>query len=302
MQPAIESQGSVLVIGADGVIGRALATLLEQRGHVVLRTTRRGGAALPLDIARDSSVWPIPEGVTSACLCAAITATTACQKSPKVARSVNVDGTVTLAQRLGDMGIHVVFPSSNMVFDGAIPHQAADADPCPVTAYGEMKAEAEELLLGTVATSCVVRLSKVIEPDMPLLAGWLNSLQAQRPIHPFSDLSMAPIPLRLAADLLARSCVSRTSGILQLSARDEVTYAEAANYLVTEAGLDGSCVQPTTAIASGLPREQVVLHTTLDSGRSDRLFGIPAPSPWVALDDVAAAWKQYLAGFRSPAS
>ena len=46
--------GGVLVVGADGMIGAAVAARLEATGHDVIRTSRRSSPdTLPLDLAAE---------------------------------------------------------------------------------------------------------------------------------------------------------------------------------------------------------------------------------------------------------
>ena len=94
------ADGSVLVVGADGAIGAAVAARLEVGGHPVIRTSRRGTpGTVPLDLATDPATWRLPKGVSTAVLCAAVTSTEACRNHPDEARRVNVEATVELGRR-----------------------------------------------------------------------------------------------------------------------------------------------------------------------------------------------------------
>lgn len=276
---------AILVVGSDGLLGGSLARRLARAGRRVLRTTRHGGdGAILLDLAADPGTWSIPDDPVVACLCAAVTSTDRCRERPEAARAVNVTGTLELARRLVARGGRIVFPSTNMVFDGGVPFQRADAAPSPRSAYGRLKAEVEEALLARDASTCIVRLTKVLGGRVPLFERWAASLRAGDPIRPFSDLVMAPVTLAHAVDVLARACTDAVTGILQVSSCRDVSYAEAALRLAAILPAEAGLVRPVPA--SGV--EHVARHTTLDTSRVRAEFGLEPPEPWDAIDAAAA--------------
>ena len=267
----------VLVVGADGSIGAAVATRLEAAGIVVVRTSRRGTAGSePLDLTAAAATWRLPPDLSAAVLCAAVTSTEACRNHPDEARRVNVEATVELGRRLAAAGSRLVFLSTNMVFDGSVPHVAAAAARRPRTAYGRMKAEAEEALLAIDGATTVVRLTKVVTGSLPILVGWRDALRRGEAIRPLSDLVMAPVSLNLAATV-----------ILQVSARADVSYADVARRLADRWGFPADRVAPATAAEAGVRLEHLPAHTTLDASIVRDRLGIESPDPWAAIEEAA---------------
>lgn len=169
--------GGVLVIGAEGMIGAAVSTRLEATGLRVVRTSRRGTAgSLPLDLAAVPAGWTPPAGIATAVICAAVTSTEVCRLQPDAARRVNVEAPLELGRRIAAAGGRIVFLSTNMVFDGSVSGVKADAERCPRTAYGRMKAEAEAGLFGLGNAATVVRLTKVVGRTLPVIEGWRTAL------------------------------------------------------------------------------------------------------------------------------
>jgi dTDP-4-dehydrorhamnose reductase len=192
--------GGVLVIGADSTIGAAVASRLEAAGARVVRTSRRGTAgSRPLDLAAVPDAWRPPEGIAAAVICAAVTSTEVCRTRPDEARRVNVEAPVDIGRRIAACGGRVVFLSTNMVFDGSVPLVPADAERCPRTAYGRMKADAEEGLLAVGDATTVVRLTKVVDRALPVVDGWRAALARGEEVRPFADLPIAPVSLHLAS-------------------------------------------------------------------------------------------------------
>src|SRR5690606_29433404 len=148
---AREDTGSWLVVGGDGMIGRALVRRLADARRPYLSTTRRHGAVGPrrpyLELAQDPSRWSPPEPVSVAFLLAASANQLSCCADPAVSRRINVEHTVALARRLTEAGAFVVFTSTNLIFDGEEARYPTSAAPSPSGEYGRQKAEAERRLL-----------------------------------------------------------------------------------------------------------------------------------------------------------
>ena len=122
-----------LLVGGDSEIGAWTFRHLLTAGKSVAATTRRTGRAAPtrpfLNLAADLSAWEPPSGVTAACILAAHARLAACAADPAGTAHVNVDQTLALADKLIERGIHVLFLSTNQVFDGSIAQVPADHPP-----------------------------------------------------------------------------------------------------------------------------------------------------------------------------
>jgi dTDP-4-dehydrorhamnose reductase len=280
--------GGVLVIGADGMIGARVATRLEAAGVRVVRTSRRGtSGAVPLDLAALPGDWSPPAGIGAAVLCAAVTSTEACRSRPAESRRVNVEAPLEIGRRVAAAGGRIVFLSTNLVFDGSVPFVKAGAERCPRSAYGRMKAEAEERLLALGGAATVVRLTKVVGRTLPVIDAWRSALVRGEEVRPFSDLPMAPVPLDLAAGVIAAAAREPLGPILQVSARADVTYADVARRLAARWGFPADLVRPWTVAESAAGLEYVPLHTTLDGSPVRDRLGLEPPDPWAAIDEVA---------------
>lgn len=289
MSGAGQPGGTVLVVGADGLVGSALAETLVECGSVVVTSRRDGSILLPLDLAKDPRSWNLPEQVSVAFICGAVTSLQTCCEQPAESRRVNVTNTVALAQRLTALGARVVFFSSGLVFDGSQPFPCEADAVNPQCEYGRQKAEAERALLTMGQSVAVVRLAKVVAPELPLFRRWAEALRAGRVIRPFSDYVMSPIALGFVAEAM-RALVGRwTPGLLHLGADAQVSYAEAAVRLAAKLGASVSLVQPTTSGAAGVNLETVPRHSTLDTTRLRTEFGLETPSATQALDECFAS-------------
>jgi len=277
--------GGVLVVGSDGLLGAAVASRLAAEGCPVIRTNRRGSSnAIPLDLAALPATWSPPSAIAAAVLCAAITSTDECRTRDDECRRVNVEATCELGRRLAAGGTRIVFLSTNMVFDGSSPFTPAAAPRSPKTAYGRMKAEAEEQLLALGSGTTVVRLTKVIGRSLPVIDRWRESLGRGEPIRPLADLVIAPVSLDLATTVIAAAAREPLGSILHVSANADISYADVATRLAARWRVASDLVRPATAAELGVGLEHLPPHTTLDASAVRDKLGIAAPDPWAAID------------------
>ena len=275
-----------LIVGGDSEIGAATCRLLSAHGEPVVATTRRRDrASAPyLDLADPQGFAP-PAGTRAACICAAVARIVDCARDPAASAAVNVRGTAALVEQLVGHGIYVLFLSTNQVFDGETAGVPADAPLSPVSEYGRQKAAAEAALgphLGRHAG--ILRLTRVVSPDMALLRSWAQALRAREPVRTFHDMVMAPVPTALVAEATAALMRERAAGVFQLSGPADVTYASVARHMAQRLGAPEDLVAAVPAASAGMPAGATPRHTTLDSRALAQRWGIAAPGPWEVID------------------
>jgi dTDP-4-dehydrorhamnose reductase len=285
----------VLIFGVDCAIGSALADALDARGHEIVGTTRRPrspgrGSRLTLDFS-DPISWAMPmPRVDLAVICAAMSRFADCRERPELARRVNVEAPCALARSLIEAGSRVVLLSTSAVFDGETPHAPADQRTAPKSAYGTLKAEAEAGILALGEGAIVLRLTKVLAPDMPLFSGWIATLRRGEAVRAFDDLTLSPISLAdVTAGVLAiMSDRKLPPSIYQLSGAEDISYAEAAHHLATRLGVDRKLVETAHAVDNSHPAGEVSRFTSLDASRISSLASWRAPGATEVIDVVFA--------------
>ena len=283
-----------LLAGGDSEIGAAVTRCLRDRGIAVAATTRkpaRAGHDRPfLDLSAPLESWQPPAGTTAACILAAVARIAACEDDPVGSAFINVDQTLALTDRLLKCGAAVLFLSTNQVFDGSQPDVPADAPACPVSAYGRQKARTEARLLERAAAGlpvAILRLTKVVSLDMPLLRGWAKVLGDGRPVRAFADMMMAPVPIELVSQAIVALLRDRAIGAFQLGGPRDVSYAEVARHIARRVRADERLVQAVSA--PGMPAGATPLHTTLDSTLLRDRYGVAVPDAFAVVDEVLAA-------------
>jgi len=277
----------ILIVGTEGFLGGALLSLGHQRGLPVCGT-RRGNVQHHPDIQRldlddDLARWSPPEHCAVAILCAAVTNLAACQRDPAGTRQINVRQTLRLTEKLVAAGSFVVFPSSNLVFDGTRPARLAADPTCPLTEYGRQKAAVESEFANYGSRVAIVRLTKVVNPHWPLIQGWIQSLRSQQPVEAFNNLVCAPIPLAVTVHGLLEIGQTRRAGIWQFSAASDVAYSDIARHIARRlCGND----QLIHSVSGADIIEHAPQHTTLDTTRARLELGLRFPPPLQAIEEA----------------
>jgi len=273
-----------LIVGANSEVGSAAARLIQARDGNVVTTTRRISDTnvnqVHLDFEQSIEGFMVPERVTAACIFVAVARLAACAADPAGSARINVERTLALVDRLTARGAYTLFLSSDKVFSGGEPHMPAEAPTSPVSEYGRQKAETEGALRARMADGApigILRLSKVVSPGMALFEAWRRELIAGRSIRAFSDMTMAPVPIDLVANAIARMLEDRVPIVAQLTGSRDVSYADIGRFIAGRIGADPNLVDPVCALENGQPRGSTPRNTTLDSSYIANRYGLIVP-------------------------
>lgn len=266
---------SALIVGGDGFIGAGLVRRLRASGWRVWSTSRRetaGRDVIRLDLAGE---FPELPDVGCAVICAARARLGDCAADPAGSRRVNVEGAARMAAALVRQGAYPLFLSTDKVFDGLRPQRARTDPVCPRTEYGRQKADAEREV--RAAGGSVLRLCKVVSPELPLIADWRLALTEGRPITPFSDMVLAPVPLAHVCALVERLLLARADGVFHCTGAEDRSYAALAGALAQALGADPALIRSTPCDPAAHPAEARPPHSTLEMGLEQERFGLGQP-------------------------
>jgi dTDP-4-dehydrorhamnose reductase len=210
----------VLITGAAGQLGRALAD--EFPGALAL-------SHADWDVTFPPPVLAVPDVVLHA---AAWTDVDGAEADPQEAAAVNVGGT----RHVAELGAPLVYYSTDYVFDGRKGDPYVESDPPnPVSAYGRTK------LFGEAAAgeqAWIVRSSGLFGPTGTNFVRTMLDLGHERDeIAVVADQCTAPTYVaHLAA--ATRELLERPFGVWHLAAEGDATWAEFAEAIFEEAGLE----------------------------------------------------------------
>lgn len=163
---AAASPPVVLVLGASGMLGRAVHKVLQQEsaGGITYRVVGTGHSRAAdlglesLDVTDAAALSSFLEGLAPAVVvnCVAERRPDRVERDEAHARRLNVELVERLAAFAATQGF-LVHISTDYVFDGTTPPYAPDDAPNPLNAYGRHKLEAEEAIR-KVGGSCPICL------------------------------------------------------------------------------------------------------------------------------------------------
>jgi dTDP-4-dehydrorhamnose reductase len=270
-----------LIIGVDGLIGSSLYQHLFNSKNRVIGTSRQKGINfgdhLFLDLRNNLSDWEFPKSVDTCVFCAGVTNLEYCEDNPSETAAINVDATLSIIEQLGKKDIHIIFLSSNLVFDGLKAFNERDDKLCPITEYGRQKAIVEKSLRDYCSVYTIVRISKILYPNFPFFSSWCDNLRNGKRIHPFKDKVISPIPLNFILKVLKEIIEKKSTGIFQVSGEYDVYYAQAALWGAEKLGYDLSFIDPIS-VAQSDSSGHVPENTTLNIDRIVSELNMRPPS------------------------
>ncbi|PIQ67623.1 dTDP-4-dehydrorhamnose reductase [Candidatus Uhrbacteria bacterium CG11_big_fil_rev_8_21_14_0_20_41_9] len=151
----------ILITGANGMLGKDLASLFESRGHAVIKTDRKD-----LDItSRDEVLERVRKIGPDLVINAAAYNFVDKVEEPEIyplAFAVNAEGPRNLAEASALSGIPFVHYSTDYVFAGTKPEGYSEEDTTgPVSKYGETKEAGERFVQEIGGKYYICRLSKI---------------------------------------------------------------------------------------------------------------------------------------------
>lgn len=263
----------LLITGATGTLGRALARACEWRGLEYRLTAR---ADLPLDDAaaagrRLDAV--APWGVINA---AGWVRVDDAETDPGACIAANADGAELLARACRDRGLPIVSFSSDLVFDGRLgrPYVETDA-PRPLNVYGASKASAEQRILALGGRALVVRTAAFFSPYDPhnFAAQVLRTLAAGKVFAAAEDLTVSPTYVPDLVDAVLDLLIDGETGLRHLANAGAVSWAEFARRIAGALDLDASLVAGVPAATFGWPARRPA-SAALDTSRGWVMAGL----------------------------
>jgi dTDP-4-dehydrorhamnose reductase len=262
----------VLVIGARGMLARALAAEAARQGRPLVALGRPD-----CDLADSASLARAIREVKPGAIvnAGAYTAVDRAESEPELAFAINRDGAAALARESASRAIPLIHVSTDQVFDGTGENAWREDDPTgPLCVYGASKRAGEEAVLAAHPGALVMRVSWTFGPGgddfVAKVLEWARRNPALRIV---ADQTGRPT---FAPDI-ARACLVAIDramhGILHVAGESIMTRADQARMILAAAAARGFpqvTVEPVATASMNLPARRP-LNAVLDVSRSRRL-------------------------------
>lgn len=279
----MERPPRVLVTGAGGQVGRALASVWPDATFA-----RKDD----LDVADAVSVMAAVHDHDVVVHLAALTDVDGCEVDAGEAERVNVGGTRNVVAAAATSGARVILLSTDYVFDGrsTVPYREND-EPGPLNVYGRTKRDAEDIVRSS-GESLIVRTSWVFGHGRNFIRTILAATGTSDSIRVVDDQRATPTSAGAVAGALGHAIERSLTGTLHVAGEgDIVSWAEFAAFVLQVSGVSAR-VEPVTSAEYAATRSAITAprpaFSALDTTRA-RDFGVP-------LLDWRAAVTTYVEG------
>jgi dTDP-4-dehydrorhamnose reductase len=260
---------TILVTGSNGLLGQKITDLFLETQDFRLVATSKGINRHPvtsgyvyedLDICNPEQIDSIlekyrPESVVHT---AAMTNVDACENDKELCRALNVDAVQSIVNACQRLDIHLVHLSTDFIFDGEAGPYSEDAEPCPVSYYGQSKLDAEIIIQKAPIRAAILRTIIVygIIKDMSRtnIVLWAKgALEKGAPINVVNDQWRMPT---LAEDL-AQCCIlaakKQAEGVFNASGKDMMSIIDIVEEVADFWKLDKTLINPITSDSLNQP-------------------------------------------------
>jgi dTDP-4-dehydrorhamnose reductase len=286
----------VAITGASGVLGMALALEAQTRGYDVTALYRSTPIAIPhvscvaVDLVDERQTLKLLEELRPDLIiqAAAEVRVDWCEEHPAEATRANVDTSATLADFATRAGAHLLYVSTDSVFEGKGSNYKESDPVAPVNIYATTKLRGETEVLRRHPTAIVARTNFygwTGRHKLGLVDWILQQLAGGRELPGFTDAIFSPLLVNDLAVALLDLAAYDVSGVFHVVGPEAISKYEFAVRVARRFSYDPDLVRPTRT--ADVPMKALrPLNTTLDTSKLRSLLGH-------ALPDVAAGLRRF---------
>jgi len=242
----------ILILGVDSSLGTSIFNSDYFSEFSLYGTTRKkeniDKNIFFLDLNQDLEEFKLLDlNVSFVVFCASVTSIDFCEKNSEEAFKINVESLVDLAKYFSSKNIKIIFPSTNLVFEGSDFNPGVNSLVTPISEYAKQKVIVENYLLNNCDDSAIIRFGKIIFSEMKLFDYWVDELSQKKTIFPFEDMVFSPISEKSALKIIKDIINNDLKGIFHASSKDDISYFDAATWIRKKMGLSSKFVEPIKA-------------------------------------------------------
>lgn len=285
----------ILVTGASGFLGAHIMRLCSELGRDVLGLVHTHpmpvpGRGIDLNLMDSRALMAVirqekPAAVIHA---GALTSPDYCETHPEEADTVNLTATSAIAMASFAVNAHLVFVSTDLVFDGEAGMYTETDAPSPINRYARTKAQAEHIVRSASPDFAVVRPSFIYgKPLADHHASYSETLYRNlrdgilTPV--FANQYRSPIEAGVLAASILEVSDRRLSGIWHVAGPERVSRAQFARILAEVTGLDPAPLRETSMDDVVLPASRP-RDVSLDTSKARQHLKTPLLAPRSSLE------------------
>lgn len=244
----------LLVTGASGLLGYKMTQLaLEKRYDsysAYKEHTVAIGSPVKLDLTNREEVLKIiselkPDAIAHT---AAYTDVDGCEINRDLAWKVNAEATRNIAVASADTDTHLIYVSTDYIFDGEKGLYTEEDSPNPISHYGYSKLKGEQFVKEQAGKWCIARTSVIYgwgSKRKENFATWLiNRLRRAEEVKILSDQYVSPTLNTNLAEMLIEIAERKITGTLNTAGATRVSRYEFALRLAEKFNLNKDLIKP----------------------------------------------------------
>lgn len=249
----------ILITGSTGLLGSKLVQTLNYN-HVLYPTYNNTPSTHPnsirLDLLQTEKIRQIIEKIKPDTIihAAAMTHVDKCEQNPELAQKINHQATKTITDAAQKTRSHLIFVSTDYVFDGEKGNYNETNFPNPINTYGKTKYAAEKAINESEIESTIIRPS-VIYGDKPASGKsnfvlWvINQLSENKKISIINDQIISPTYNHNLAEMIKEVTERKLSGIYHLSGATQINRIDFVHEIAEIFNLDQPLIHSVTSEA-----------------------------------------------------
>jgi dTDP-4-dehydrorhamnose reductase len=242
------------VTGAGGLLGSRIVELASERGHEVyglyLNHPPSMGFKIKMDITDFNGVEKLISQLKPHAIihCAAITDVDLCERNRDLALKVNYEATKIIAKASEKIDAHMIYISTDYVFDGLKGMYREEDKPNPINTYGLTKLLGETAVMENCSRSLIARAS-VIYGSKPAagkvnFALWvMGKLKSGERVKVLKDQYVSPTLNTNLALMILDALEMNLTGIIHMSGATRVSRYEFAIQIARKFNLDEGLIE-----------------------------------------------------------
>ena len=240
----------LLIIGASGVLGSRLYKDAIKKKWNVMGTycSHECDGLFYLDVIDKNSIDKVfdlfkPEAVVMA---GGITNVDLCTLKPKLAKDVNIKGTLNLIKKTKEYGSRLVYVSTDYIFDGENGPYKEDDKPNPINTYGRTKLEAENIVKTRLKDYLIVRTCQLYGIDRMrknFAIKIIHNMRNNKKVYAADDLYSTPTYAGSLSKIIIKLIEKNADGIYHGAGAEFISRHDYVNKIAGMFGLDKNLIQ-----------------------------------------------------------
>ena len=245
---------NILLTGAYGQVGTALRRTFYDKNdfNLILSSLRipKGETGISLDVRNKVSINEIFKSFDIDIIIhlAALTDVDECEKNPKKAKEININGTKNFCENFDGYFIYI---STDYVFDGKDGPYSENDPVNPINIYGSTKLEAEKAVLSKSGDNLIMRSNVIYDYNMNSKASFLNwvieSLENKKKIKVVNDQYNNPTYAESLATAIYKSIKKYLNGVVHWADEELIDRYEFSLRIAKTFDLDTNLISPISS-------------------------------------------------------